>query len=131
MAVIFSNEGQWDKAALYFNHSIASNPQNALSYLNLAALQDRFGNYKLAFDNYSLAIKFNPYFAQAYHNRAIIDGRRGQLSLAIQDLSKAIEIIPETEFIVDRSLNGDRFHAATGYKSPEWQELIELMHAHQ
>ncbi|MGZ5600528.1 MAG: dTDP-4-dehydrorhamnose reductase family protein [Methylobacter sp.] len=53
------------------------------------------------------------------------------LKLVAEVYGKSIEIIPENEFIVDRSLNGGRFHEATGYKSPEWPELIELMHAHQ
>jgi len=35
-----------------------------------------------------------------------------------------IEIIPDDSEISDRSLNGERFRKATGYKEPTWDELI-------
>ena len=33
-------------------------------------------------------------------------------------------IEPNDEFVCDRSLNGDRFNEATGYKPPGWQAMI-------
>ena len=44
---------------------------------------------------------------------------------------KAIEIIPDDRLVIDRSLNADKFHAATGYVAPEWPELIRLMHSYK
>jgi dTDP-4-dehydrorhamnose reductase len=51
------------------------------------------------------------------------------LMLIAQVYGKKIEIIPDNDFAIDRSLNGERFKAATGYVAPSWQTLIERMHA--
>ena len=53
------------------------------------------------------------------------------LKLIAEVYGKEIEIIPEHEFVLDRSLNARRFQVATGYQSPQWPELIKLMHAYQ
>ena len=44
------------------------------------------------------------------------------------EYGKKIEIIPNTTFRIDRSLNSDRFYEATGYKPPSWMQLIKKMH---
>jgi dTDP-4-dehydrorhamnose reductase len=41
---------------------------------------------------------------------------------------KKIEIVPDDGVVIDRSLNADRFRAATGYVAPEWPALIQTMH---
>jgi len=66
-----------------------------------------------------------------YHVAGPAIAKYDLLKLVAKVYGKAIEIVPENEFVIDRSLNADRFHAATGYQSPEWPELIELMHAYQ
>ena len=38
-------------------------------------------------------------------------------------------IEPDGSVVIDRSLDGSRFRAATGFQSPSWQEMIEEMHA--
>lgn len=53
------------------------------------------------------------------------------LTLVSQIYGKEIDLVPENEFIIDRSLNSDRFRAATTYTAPPWQELIERMCAAQ
>lgn len=42
---------------------------------------------------------------------------------------KAIDIIPDDTFCIDRSLDSSRFHAATGYICPGWDEIINVMHS--
>jgi len=66
-----------------------------------------------------------------YHVAGPAIAKYDLLKLVAKVYGKAIEIIPENEFVIDRSLNADRFHVATGYQSPEWPELIESMHAYQ
>jgi dTDP-4-dehydrorhamnose reductase len=36
-----------------------------------------------------------------------------------------LTIEPDDTFVCDRSMNGDRFHAATGYAAPPWPVLLE------
>lgn len=66
-----------------------------------------------------------------YHVAGPAIAKYDLLKLVAKVYGKAIEIIPENEFVIDRSLNADRFHVATGYQSPEWPELIESMRAYQ
>ena len=51
------------------------------------------------------------------------------LSLVAQVYGKSITIDPDDTLRIDRSLDGSRFRAATGYVAPAWRELIESMHA--
>jgi dTDP-4-dehydrorhamnose reductase len=42
--------------------------------------------------------------------------------------NKSIVVLPDDAFIIDRSLNADRFQNATGYSPPDWKALIGEMH---
>ena len=53
------------------------------------------------------------------------------LKLIAETYGKSIEIIKDVKFTIDRSLNSDKFQAATGYIPPKWPELIRLMHSYQ
>lgn len=44
---------------------------------------------------------------------------------------KDITIIPDSELIIDRSLDSSRFRAAVGYVPPSWVDLISTMYAHK
>lgn len=51
------------------------------------------------------------------------------LSLVNRIYNLEIEIEPDETFACDRSLNGSRFQAATGYVPPPWPEMIERIRA--
>jgi dTDP-4-dehydrorhamnose reductase len=42
---------------------------------------------------------------------------------------KAIEITPDDKLVIDRSLDSSRFRSLTGYRPPDWTELVRRMHA--
>ncbi|MDO8788907.1 MAG: SDR family oxidoreductase [Sulfuritalea sp.] len=42
--------------------------------------------------------------------------------------NKSIEVVADDTFVIDRSLNSDRFFDATGYRPPDWKTLIRAMH---
>ena len=65
-----------------------------------------------------------------YHVAARPISKYDLLRLVAEVYGKSIEIIPDDSLVVDRSLNADRFHAATGYVAPEWPELIKVMHGY-
>lgn len=50
------------------------------------------------------------------------------LGLLARQYGRTTKIIPDDHVAIDRSLNGSRFHDATGYVAPEWGELIRQMH---
>ena len=49
------------------------------------------------------------------------------LRLTSLTYGKDIQIIPDDTLVVDRSLNADRFNAATGYQPPPWPDLVIAM----
>jgi dTDP-4-dehydrorhamnose reductase len=51
------------------------------------------------------------------------------LHLIAEVYGKKIEIVSDEGPAIDRSLNSDRFRAATGYVAPDWPTLITTMHA--
>jgi dTDP-4-dehydrorhamnose reductase len=53
------------------------------------------------------------------------------LKLIADVYGKSIDIVPDDKLVIDRSLDAERFRAATGYVAPEWEEMIQLMHAYK
>lgn len=51
------------------------------------------------------------------------------LTLVKQTYGLTIEIQRDESFVCDRSLNGERFQAATGIKIPSWTDMIAGLHA--
>lgn len=51
------------------------------------------------------------------------------LKLIATVYGKQIDIVQDDEFMIDRSLNSERFKKATGYSAPSWPELIRSMYA--
>lgn len=49
------------------------------------------------------------------------------LRLVAEVYGKPIEIVPDEVVAIDRSLNAERFHAATGYVAPPWPDLVKRM----
>jgi len=50
------------------------------------------------------------------------------LQLIADVYDKRIEIVPDDKLVIDRSLNAERFVAATGYAVAPWSELVRRMH---
>lgn len=40
-----------------------------------------------------------------------------------------IDIVPDERVVIDRSLDSARFRSVTGYRPPDWHELVRRMHA--
>lgn len=68
-----------------------------------------------------------PELSGLYHVAAAPIAKYDLLQLVARVYGKEIEIVPELEFAIDRSLNAERFHKATGYTPPSWQALVEKM----
>jgi dTDP-4-dehydrorhamnose reductase len=62
-----------------------------------------------------------------YHVAAHPIGKYDLLRLIAAAYGKTIEIECDQQFVIDRSLNAQRFHAATGYSAPDWPELVHAM----
>ena len=72
-----------------------------------------------------------PELSGLYHVAAEPIAKYDLLRLIAEVYGKSIEIVPDEKLVIDRSLNADRFRAATGYVAPDWRALINAMHAYQ
>jgi dTDP-4-dehydrorhamnose reductase len=66
-----------------------------------------------------------------YHVAAKPIAKFDLLKLIAEVYGKTVAIVPDDKLVIDRSLDAERFHLATGYVAPEWPELIKLMHAYK
>jgi dTDP-4-dehydrorhamnose reductase len=66
-----------------------------------------------------------------YHIAAKPINKFDLLKLIADVYGQQIDIVQDESFVIDRSLNAERFRQATGYIVPSWPELINLMHAYK
>lgn len=66
-----------------------------------------------------------------YHLGSAPISKYNLLTLINKEYKKGLEIQPDDLLKIDRSLNVQRFQAATGYEAPSWSKLISQMHAFQ
>jgi dTDP-4-dehydrorhamnose reductase len=71
----------------------------------------------------------NPALSGLWHVSSQPINKFELLKLVREIYGKGIEIIPDDSVTIDRSLDGSRFNAATGYSAPSWRELVSQMHA--
>lgn len=69
-----------------------------------------------------------PNLTGLYHVSAEPIDKCRLLTLVARQYQKSIEIVPDDSVVIDRSLDGKRFAAATGYSAPDWPDLVRLMY---
>lgn len=72
-------------------------------------------------------VTLNPDIFGLYHVSADPIFKYDLLSLVPEVYGKKIEIVPGSDFVVDRSLSSKRLQKATGQRSPEWLDLLLSM----
>jgi dTDP-4-dehydrorhamnose reductase len=70
-----------------------------------------------------------PALRGVYHVSAEPIDKLSLLQLVARQYGKTIEIVADDQVVIDRSLDSQRFRAATGYAPPPWPELVRRMHA--
>ena len=70
-----------------------------------------------------------PELSGLYHVAAEPITKCELLRLIARVYGKSIELVADDAVVIDRSLNSDRFKAATGYVAPDWPTLIQTMHS--
>lgn len=69
----------------------------------------------------------SPDLSGLYHVASAPISKLDLLKLVAEIYGKAIEIVPDDELVIDRSLNAEKFNAATGYAAPPWPDLVKKM----
>lgn len=70
----------------------------------------------------------NPELRGVYHLSVDPINKYDLLRLVAEIYVKDITILPDEQLTIDRSLNSDRFKAATGFTPKPWREMIKAMH---
>lgn len=70
----------------------------------------------------------NPDLHGLYHVSAGPINKFDLLTLVANQYGKSIDIVPDETMAIDRSLDSNRFRAATGFRPEPWPELVRLMH---
>lgn len=68
-----------------------------------------------------------PELSGLYHVAAAPISKLDLLKLVAEAYGKIIDIVPDEKLVIDRSLNAERFRAATGYEAPAWPVLVKKM----
>lgn len=66
-----------------------------------------------------------------YHIAASPINKYDLLKLIAEVYGKKIDIELDEDFVIDRSLDATKFNLATGFKAPEWPELIQTMYQYK
>ncbi|CAD8114220.1 unnamed protein product [Paramecium primaurelia] len=94
-AILFSEQGQKEKALLDYNTAIKLNPNDAEVYYNRAILFSEQGQKEKALLDYNMAIRLNPNDAEVFINRGNLFYQQGEKEKAIQDYNKALVLQPD------------------------------------
>lgn len=73
---------------------LVSTQQYAAFYYNQGVHYQDSGDFELAVDNYTKAIKVNPDYAEAYYNRGEVCVEMGEWELAVQDYERYLQLAP-------------------------------------
>lgn len=66
-----------------------------------------------------------------YHLSAAPIDKHTLLTLVAEAYNKTVDIVPDDDVVIDRSLNSQRFRAATGFVPQDWPALVTRMHDFQ
>lgn len=70
----------------------------------------------------------NPSLQGVYHVSALPITKMALLELIADQYRHPVRIEPSDEVVIDRSLDSTRFREATGYRPPDWPDLVRRMH---
>ncbi|WKW12482.1 SDR family oxidoreductase [Pseudogemmatithrix spongiicola] len=72
-----------------------------------------------------------PELSGLYHLASAPISKYDLLRLVATEFRRQIEIVPDDGLVLDRTLDGSRFAAATGYHTPAWPALVAMMAQHR
>ena len=91
----FLDQGDWESAALCYQHAVASNPDYADAHNNLGLALSKQHKFDQAKEHLLLAISLKPNSHNAYYALGSIAHESGMLDEAIEQIKKAVAIKPD------------------------------------
>jgi len=95
VGVLFSDQGKYAQAAVYYTAALETNPRFAVAHNDLGLDLVSQGNPSAAVEHYAQAIKLDPQYTEARRNLALALRAGGKLSEARSQLYEAIRLKPD------------------------------------
>lgn len=97
---VYYNQGDFDRALSCYNQAIELDQHNSIAYTNRANLFADFarkdnGYYKLAINDYSIALVIEPENFEILYNRGVTHKENNQFDKALEDFLNVIQMNPE------------------------------------
>jgi len=84
----------WPAARAAYQEMLKSDPENALSWANLGAVEQQAGNIDEAIACFSKSVRFNPQISQTWSALGLLHSNKGDTYLAISMFTRAIHEDP-------------------------------------
>ena len=85
----------YEEAVKHYSRAVEMRPNFALPYIYRGDIYRKMGEFDLAIEDYTEAIRLVPTTrTSAYHGRGIAHGAKGEIDKAIEDFTKAIQYEP-------------------------------------
>ena len=94
-ALLLDEQGDTQKARLYYQKAIEEDDCAADAWCNLGIIESQGGNYPKAIDLFTLCLKEDPRHYEAHYNLANLYAEVGNHALAKVHYATAIELAPE------------------------------------
>lgn len=117
----YYNEGDYVKAADYFEQAVDKEPRNAEYYVYMGMAQEECGKYDDAIKTFQKAIDIDDGCRNAYRGKGIAYFQQGQYEDAAADLVKAVQSGGKYD---DTSLDAIKYYAACLYNMGEYDEAV-------
>ncbi len=88
-------EGDFEKAAMYYNKALSINPDYAVARFNLGNTYLSQKKYKDAISEFNLSLESDPYIVQAYNNLGILYLAFGKPGQALETFEKGVAHNPK------------------------------------
>jgi dTDP-4-dehydrorhamnose reductase len=70
----------------------------------------------------------NPHLRGLYHLSSDPISKFDLLSLVAKTYKKSLDLVSDEDFVINRSLNSDRFRSSTGFMPESWDVMVKKMH---
>ncbi len=95
----------YSKANDYLRKSLISDPQNVVTLVKLATVNELLNNIELAFSYIDIALKISPDYSYLYTQQASLHLRKQEIPETLDSLSKAIKLEPDNPWnYLDRAM---------------------------
>jgi len=91
---LYYEDGNFEKAAEYFEHALSTRPENALGHFNLGSVLEEMGELEEARRHLRQALAIDPAYSDAHYNLAFVCEKLGAVAEAREHWQAYIKLDP-------------------------------------